>query len=118
MLSEVNKNMVSDSDTGGKTAAKTAKKETKAKTEKTQKVKQEPVIYLGPDIKGIANHRDVFSDGCDSLFGEKLKEIPALKELCVPVTKAGEKMAELKRGGAFCKLYEAVKEQLEKGEGK
>lgn len=115
MLSEP-KNVVSDSDTGGKTAAKTAKKEAKGKTAKLQKVNKEPVVYLGPNIKGIANYLDIFSDGCDSLFGKKLKEIPLLKELCVPVTKAGDKMAELKRGGAFCKLYEAVKEQLEKGE--
>ncbi len=113
---EENKNTVSESDTGGKTAAKTAKKEPKGKTAKLQKVNKEPVVYLGPNIKGIANHLDIFSDGCDSLFGKKLKEIPLLKELCVPVTKAGDKMAELKQGGSFCKLYEAAKEQLEKGE--
>lgn len=110
-MSETNKTKVSESDTAKKAAAKTAvKKDVKSKAEPG------PVVYLGPDIKGIVNHCDVFRGGCGSLFDEKVKEFPLLKKMCVPVKEAGRKMAELKNGGAFVKLYEAVKEQLKEGE--
>ncbi len=114
MLSDRNKNAVSESDTVKKDTVRTAgKRETKSKVEK--KTKPEPVVYLGPNIRGVVSHCDVFRDGCGSFFEEKAKEIPVLKDLCIPITAAGKKMMELKSGGAFCKLYEAAAEQLEKG---
>lgn len=103
--------------TGVETKTET-KAETKApaKSAKAKETKKEPVIYLGPDIKGIASHRDVFSDGVGSFFEEKINEIPALKNLLFPISEGGKKLAELKNGGAVQRLYQAAEDQLKKGE--
>lgn len=95
-----------------------AKAETKApaKSAKAKEAKKEPMIYLGPDIRGIANHRDVFSDGIGSFFEKKIEEIPVLKNLLFPISEGGKKLAELKNGGAVERLYQAAEDQLEKGE--
>ncbi len=94
-----------------KTEAKVPVKSAKAK-----ETKKEPMIYLGPDIKGIASHRDVFSDGVGSFFEKKIEEIPVLKNLLFPISEGGKKLAELKNGGAVERLYQVAKDQLEKGE--
>lgn len=125
------KTAVSETDTATKTETKTeVKEETKedvksaeaeAREEAKEDVenaeaeaKKEPVIYLGPDIKGIASHRDVFSDGVGSFFEKKIEEIPVLKNLLFPISEGGKKLAELKNGGAVERLYQAAKDQLEK----
>ncbi|MCM1245916.1 MAG: hypothetical protein NC293_09780 [Roseburia sp.] len=97
-----------------KTEAKTAKK-APVKGAETKKEK-EPVIYLGPNIKGIANHCEVFSGGAGSFFDKRAETVPVLKNLLFPISKGGEKLAELKNGGTVARLYQAAKDQLEKGE--
>jgi hypothetical protein len=97
----------------GKDAAK--KIETKAPVKVTKK-KKEPMIYLGPDIKGIARYCDVFSEKAGSFFDEKAKEVPILRDLLFPINEGGKKLAELKNGGPAYRLYQAAKEQLMKGD--
>lgn len=74
------------------------------------------MIYLGPDIKGIARHCDVFSGEAGSFFDAKAKEIPILKDLLFPISEGGKKLAELKKGGPVCRLYQKAEEQLRKGD--
>ncbi len=108
-----NKMPVQDTGAGGKTKNQIEGKKNEKKQGETAKAK--PVIYLGPDIKGIANHCDVFSDGCGPRLAKICEEIPILRSLCVPLKDAGEKFVQLKTGGIFSKLYQAALEQLEKG---
>lgn len=92
------------------------KTETKASARGTKKKGKNPLIYLGPDIKGIARHCDVFNGEAGSFFDAKAKEIPILKELLFPISEGGKKLAELKKGGPVCRLYKEAKEQLRKGD--
>lgn len=92
------------------------KTETKPPAKGTKKNGKNPMIYLGPDIKGIARHCDVFSGEAGSFFDAKAKEIPILKELLFPISEGGKKLAELKKGGPVCRLYKEAKEQLRKGD--
>lgn len=92
------------------------KTETKAPAKGTKKRGKNPVIYLGPDIKGIARYCDVFSEKAGSFFDEKAKEVPILRDLLFPINEGGKKLAELKNGGPAYRLYQAAKEQLMKGD--
>lgn len=92
------------------------KTETKTPARGTKKRGKNPLIYLGPDIKGIARHCDVFSGEAGSFFDAKAKEIPILKELLFPISEGGKKLAELKKGGPVCRLYQKAEEQLRKGD--
>lgn len=123
MLNEENKDSVSESDTRAKKSKKgsEAKARPAAKTEKKTPAKEGAVMYLGPDIKGIASHGVILSDGCGSLFDEVEEKCPMIRSLCVLLDKAPEKYAELKAGGAISKLYKAAEEalkQIEEGDGK
>lgn len=110
-MSETTKKTVSDSDTIKKNKTTAAKTST-ASVEK----KEGTLVYLGPNIKGIVYHGDVLRDGGSALLDAQIQKVPVLKELLVPVSSASEKFAELKKGGAISKLYEAAKSQLKKGE--
>lgn len=99
------------------TIRETAKKTgTKVPVRKTKKKEKESMIYLGPDIKGIARHCDVFGGEAGSFFAAKAKEIPILKEFLFPISEGGKKLAELKKGGPVCRLYKEAEEQLRKGD--
>ncbi len=92
------------------------KTEIKVPTKGTKKRGKNPMIYLGPDIKGIARHCDVFSGEAGSFFDAKAKEIPVLKELLFPISEGGKKLTELKKGGPVCRLYKDAEQQLRKGD--
>lgn len=92
------------------------KTETKPPAKGMKKNGKNPMIYLGPDIKGIARHCDVFSGEAGSFFDAKAKEIPILKDLLFPISEGGKKLAELKKGGPVCRLYQKAEEQLRKGD--
>lgn len=80
------------------------------------KKKTEPVMYLGPNIKGVAFHCDIYSDGVGPLFEEKIKKVPILKELLIPVTQAGKALTDLKTGGDICRKYQAAETILKESE--
>lgn len=94
------------------------KTETKPPAKGTKKKGKNPMIYLGPNIKGIARHCDVFSGEAGSFFDAKAKEIPILKDLLFPISEGGKKLAELKKGGLVCRMYKEAEEQLRKGDEK
>lgn len=114
MLNEENKVSVSESDTGAKKSKKgsEAKARPAAKTEKKTPAKEEAVMYLGPDIKGIASHGVILSDGCGSLFDDVKEKCPMIHSLCVPLDQAPEKYVEMKTGGAISKRYQAAEKAL------
>lgn len=114
-MSDVKKAVSSNPDTARKTQTNDNKKnETKEKARK--KTKAEAFMYLGPDIKGIVRHGEIFRDEGGEAFLEMQKKIPVLKELYVPIAEAGKKFVELKTGGSASKLYDAAVQQMRKGE--
>lgn len=87
---------------------------TKKESKERLKAKSEVLMYLGPSIKGAANHGQIFRDGISPALAEKIEKIPVLKNLCFPMDEATRKFAELKAGGPVSKLYEAAAVQLKK----
>ena len=70
----------------------------------------EPVVYLGPDIERVVNHGTVFADGLPWALEEKIKEIPAIKGLIVPVSRYAEvAMKVTLKEGRYRTLYDTVK---------
>ncbi len=62
-----------------------------AKTE-AEEPEAEDTVYLGPDIKDInINHGKVFKNGTlPNFLAERIKEVPAIKGLIVPVSRYAE----------------------------
>lgn len=56
------------------------------------KTEAEDTVYLGPDIKDInINHGKVFKNGTlPNFLAERIKEVPAIKGLIVPVSRYAE----------------------------
>ncbi len=95
---------VSDSDTRAKK---------RGSADKRKPTLKEPVMYLGPDIKGIAKHRSVYCESeVDSFFADKIKEIPVLGALLVPISESGKKMAELEKKEGIYRIYQAAVQKL------
>lgn len=118
-MSNLKKTIVPETDTEKVSETITEKvTETKTSARKNTKAakKKEASIYIGPDIKGIVNHCDVFSDEIDSRFAEKMKEVPILKNLFFPISEGGEKLANLKKGMEISKLYKAAEQKLKEGD--
>lgn len=67
--------------------------EVKTEAEKPEVEEQaEDTVYLGPDIKDInINHGKVFKNGTlPNFLAERIKEVPAIKGLIVPVSRYAE----------------------------
>ena len=64
-------------------------------TEQAAAQVQVPVAYCGPTIKGIAPQYTVFVDG----LPDKLKQVPLLKALIVPLDKLAEMRVKLEQDG-------------------
>lgn len=81
----------------------------------TDEARQEPeaVVYLGPDIDRLVNHGTVFEGGTlPDYLNEKIKAIPAIKGLIVPVSRYAEVAREITLPeGRFRTLYDLVKEK-------
>jgi len=84
-------------------ARKTAAKQSTAKTESGT------VVYIGPNIPGVAKQGTVYNNGLPGALMEKAKEIPAINALIVPVEGLARANAELARGGsALSIIYNKV----------
>lgn len=88
-------------------------------TDKQDKKKEsvtENVIYLGPDIPNVVNSSTVFADGVLSdAVNEKIKELPILSNLFVPVSGMVEKVKELNNAGSFANtIYARIKAEIKK----
>ena len=88
-------------------------------TDKQDKKKEsvtENVIYLGPDIPNVVNSSTVFADGVlPDAVNEKIKELPILSNLFVPVSGMVEKVKELNNAGSFANtIYARIKAEIKK----
>lgn len=74
----------------------------------------EPVAYLGPDLKNIAINGTVYTNGLPKALEDKIKEIPALRGLLVPISQlAAAGVAITTKGTAINNLYNAVSVKLQ-----
>ena len=81
---------------------------------KAKEGKKEPVAYVGPDIKNIAVNGTVYIDGLPEPLQEKIRDVPALKGLLVPVSGlAAAGVAIATQGTALNHLYHAVSARLQ-----
>ncbi|MCM1026092.1 MAG: hypothetical protein NC432_06630 [Roseburia sp.] len=93
------------------TAAATA--ETRAASATKEAKAGEAVAYLGPDLKNVAINGTVYTGGLPEALKEKLKEVPALKGLLVPVSNlAAAGVAVATQGTAINNLYNAVSAKI------
>lgn len=94
--------------------------ETEAATSETRAVSAtkearagEAVAYLGPDLKNVAINGTVYTGGLPEALKEKIKEVPALKSLLVPVSGlAAAGVAVATNGTALNNLYNAVSAKI------
>ena len=70
----------------------------------------EAVVYLGPDIDRLVNHGTVYERGIIPEYLEKkIKEVPAIKGLLVPVSRYAEVAREITLPeGRYRTLYDIV----------
>ena len=101
-----------------KTAAVTEAPETEPAETAAAEVQEAPeaVVYLGPDIDRLVNHGTVFEGGeLPEYLTDKIKEIPAIKGLIVPVSRYAEVAREITLPeGRFRTLYDTVKAKVSK----
>ena len=64
------------------------------------------VVYIGPELPGIAKRYTVYNNGLPKTLEEKIKEEPIFASLVIPVKKLAQANIELaKEGSAFHVLY-------------
>lgn len=74
----------------------------------------EPVAYLGPDLKNVAINGTVYIGGLPAALQAKIKEVPAIKGLIVPISSmATAGVAISTQGTALNNLYNAVSAKLQ-----
>lgn len=100
------------------TVKKDVPKEETAQPKKKATVKKaevKPVMYLGPTIRGVALHGRVYRNGFTKAITEKMEEIPAFKQLFVPIGELSRAQKELQdTGSAIYVCYEAVSKEVKK----
>ncbi len=70
----------------------------------------EAIVYLGPDIDRLVNHGTVYERGIIPEYLEKkIKEVPAIKGLLVPISRYAEVAREITLPeGRYRTLYDIV----------
>lgn len=84
---------------------------------KTEKNTSENVIYLGPNIPNVVSSSTVFRDGIlPDEVNKKIKELPMLSNLFVPISKMIETVKELSKAESslhiiYAKVEAGIKEE-------
>jgi len=74
----------------------------------------EPMAYLGPDLKNVAINGTVYIGGLPAALQAKIKEVPAIKGLIIPISgMATAGVAIRTQGTALNNLYNAVSAKLQ-----
>lgn len=74
----------------------------------------EPMAYLGPDLKNVAINGTVYIGGLPVALQAKIKEVPAIKGLIIPISSmATAGVAIRTQGTALNNLYNAVSAKLQ-----
>lgn len=58
----------------------------------------EKVTYIGPAIRGVVQPGTVFNNGLPAVLQNKVKELPVLSSLLVPVKELGKARKDLQDG--------------------
>lgn len=97
------------------TAAVTAAEEVAATAATAETVAAaEPMAYLGPDLKNVAINGTVYIGGLPAALQAKIKEVPAIKGLIIPISSmATAGVAIRTQGTALNNLYNAVSAKLQ-----
>lgn len=78
---------------------------------RTQKAAETPptVVYCGPTIPGAAKQFTVFRAGLPDTLAERIRAVPALGGLIVPLDRYPEAQRQLREGtGSISTLYRAA----------
>lgn len=71
--------------------------------------KEEPVIFLGPYIKGLVTPGTVFNNGLPPALEEAKKKIPAIGEVLIPISRAADARKQLEqKGSAINAFYKQI----------
>ncbi len=84
------------------------KTQKKVKAEAT--IVTEPVIYIGPTLRGIVAKGTIFKNGFSDAVNVKIAECPSFAELFVPVSQAGAALSDIKkhRGSIFAFYIQVI----------
>lgn len=75
---------------------------------------EEPVIYIGPDLKNIVPRNTIFKNGIPEEITKEAGCMPAVMKLFVPLKKLPGALKTFTQGGFYKTLYDnAVKEKAE-----
>ena len=85
-----------------------AKKASKAVIEKA-----DAVAYIGPTISRVAVSGSIYKAGLPRKLEEKIKEIPAIGELIVPVSRLGAARKQVRdRSSSLATVYRYVEQAM------
>lgn len=85
------------------------------KTEpRTAEKKEEPIVYCGPSVRGVARQYTVYAGNIPGELEAFMKAHPAAKGLLVRVSRFAQVRSNLgKSGTAEAILYQKIKSELE-----
>lgn len=76
----------------------------------------EQVVYVGPNIPGVIRQDSVFTGGIPAHLTEKIKAIPAIEGLIIPLDSFAEARKERQSGkGRIAKIYNLVATKIQEG---
>lgn len=75
------------------------------------------VMYLGPDLKGIVRHNQIFTYRPEEVIGRACERCSMAGYLFVPMTDIVSQKSELRRQGSFLNLAYQKAEKAEKTGG-
>ena len=74
---------------------------------------EETVAYIGPTIPKVATRGNIYGGGIPGNLTKKIEEIPAIKELLVPVTQLAKARKEVRTEGSYLNtIYAHVESEL------
>lgn len=76
----------------------------------------ETVVYIGPNIPGVVRQDSVFTGGIPAHLAEKIKVIPAIEGLIVPLDSFSEARKERQSGaGRIATICNNVAKKIQEG---
>ena len=76
----------------------------------------EQVVYIGPNIPGVIRQDSVFTGGITAHVTEKIKAIPAIESLIIPLDSFAEARKERQSGaGRIVTICNIVAKKIQEG---
>lgn len=73
---------------------------------------EEPVIYIGPDLKNIVSRNTIFKNGIPEEITKEAGRLPVVMKLFVPLKKLPEALKTFAQGGFYKTLYDNALKQI------